>query len=301
MVVNRSESGRLLRIATVSAVAVAFTLFLVKLIAWLATDSLSLMASMVDSLADGFASLINLLAVSYALMPADREHRFGHGKAESLAGLVQSAFMAGAALFLALSAVDRLINPQPLERTGWGIAVMLFAMALTWALVMVQRRAVEQTGSVAVEADSVHYLSDFLTNGGVILSLLSSRYLGWQIVDPLCAFGVTVYLGFSAFRIGGVALNSLLDREFDDPERERILNIARKNERVLDVHDLRTRRSGPDAFIQLHLEMEDALPLVEAHAIGEAVRLEILREFPEAEVIIHQDPISTVSPQDRAH
>lgn len=285
-----ARSGVLMKRATYASVAVVTTLLLAKTGAWLMTDSVSVLSSLLDSLLDGAASLVNLFAVRTALTPADREHRFGHGKAEPLAGLVQAAFIAASSVLLVLEAARRLATPQPVKHGEVGVAVMLLSLILTLALVAYQRRVVRATQSVAIDADSLHYQSDLLLNGSVIASLALTIWLGWHALDPLFALGVAAYLLRTSWTIGRMALDRLMDRELPDPDRARIRAIALAHPEVRAVHDLRTRSSGPDLFIQLHLEMDGAMSLLRSHEVADAAEREIMAIYPNAEVIIHQDP-----------
>ncbi len=290
MSLSATDAGTLMRRATYASVAVACTLIVLKLGAWVATGSVALLSTLIDSLLDAGASLINLIAVRHALAPADREHRFGHGKAEPLAGLGQAAFVAGSAVFLTIESVRRLLDPSPVAREEWGIAVMLISILLTIGLVRYQAHVVKQTKSVAINADQLHYTGDVLINGSVIISLLLARFLGWSWADPLFALGIAAYLVSNAWAILSTSMNLLMDHELPEDDRARIKDICRSHPEVIDMHDLRTRSAGPVAFIQLHLEMDGKLPLVRAHAIGDQVEAQILEAFPNAEIIIHQDP-----------
>jgi len=279
-----------MRLATYASVTTALLLILAKIVAYLLTDSVSMLSTMLDSLLDAAASLVNLIAVRHALTPADREHRFGHGKAEALAGLGQSTFIAGSALFLFFQSASRLVTPQPVTNGAVGIGVMLFSMAMTLALVLFQRRVIQRTGSIAVSADSLHYVGDIGANLAVLAALVLSTQFGWSRSDPIFAIGVSFYIVFTAWQIARGAFDMLMDREMPDAERKRIRAIVMANPRVRNMHDLRTRRSGPHRFIQLHLEMDPNMRLTEAHELSDEVEAAIQREFPAAEVIIHEDP-----------
>lgn len=285
------EIPRLLRLATSASVATATLLIAAKLAAWLVTGSVSVMASLVDSLMDAGASLVNLFAVRYALQPADSDHRFGHGKAESLAGLGQSAFIAGSAVFLVLHAVDRLLHPQPLSQIAVGIAVMVFAMMVTGALLTLQYQVIRRTQSTAIRADALHYATDLATNGATLLALVLAA-LGWPGLDPLFALMIAAYILYSAYRIARDAIDLLMDRELPPEERQRIREVAEAVPGVLGVHEIRTRRSGHVPVIQLHVELADELPLIEAHRISDAVEEALHTLHPRADVTIHQDPVS---------
>lgn len=284
------ESQRLLRLATYASVTVAAILIVCKLGAWLVTDSVSLLSTMIDSMLDVLASLVNLIAIRHALQPADREHRFGHGKAEPLAGLAQAAFISGSAVFLVLESAERLVRPQEITSTDVGLIVMVFSIVLTLGLVGFQRYVVAKTGSVAIKADSLHYQTDVLVNISVIVSLLLASKLGWSLADPVFALGIAAYIVWGALSIGKSSLRILMDHELPDNDRTRIREISMSHEGVTNIHDLRTRSSGQQTFIQLHLEMDGNISLFEAHEISDAVEISLQEAFPMAEVLIHEDP-----------
>ncbi|MBT4018644.1 MAG: cation diffusion facilitator family transporter [Alphaproteobacteria bacterium] len=284
------KSARLMKLATYASVAVASLLIVIKAWAWLKSDSVALLSSLVDSILDALASIVNLVAVRHALEPADAEHRFGHGKVESLASLAQAAFIGGSSVFLVFQAIERFIHPQPVENSILGILVMLASMALTLVLVLFQRHVVNKTGSVAVSADSLHYRSDLLVNAGVILALVAITVFDWRIVDPLVAVLVAVYIFHGAWEIFRQSYDMLMDREFPVEDREKILAIVLAHEDVHSLHDLRTRSSGINSFIQLHVEVDGDMPLTKAHEIADELEISIGEAFPGADVIIHQDP-----------
>ncbi len=282
--------ARLMRLASYASVAVATVLIVTKLGAYAATESVSLLSSLVDSLLDAGASLVNLLAIRHALQPADREHRFGHGKAESLAGLAQAAFIAGSGIFLLLEAGNRLIHPKVVSNGEIGIAVMVLSLVLTLGLVAFQAYVVRKTNSLAIGADSLHYRVDILVNVAVIIGIYLASFGGLQIVDPLLAAAIVIYMAWGSFKIARQSLDELMDREFPDEDRIKIRQIALEHPEVRDVHDMRTRSSGPYSFIQLHLEMDRNLSLVRAHEISDEVMYKVEDAFPNTEVLIHQDP-----------
>ena len=285
-----TRSARLMRRASYASVTVACILVIAKTVAWLMTGSVAMLSSLVDSMLDVLASIVVLLAVRQALIPADAEHRFGHGKAEPLAGLGQAVFIGGSAVFLLFEAGNRLIHPQPVENGIVGVTVMVLSIVLTLLLVTYQRYVVRKSGSVAIAADSVHYKADLLVNAGVIAGLLVPMVFGWHIVDPLVAIAVAAYISYSAWEIFQASYNMLMDHELPDEDRDRIKSIVLAHPEVHDMHDLRTRSSGIRTFIQLHLEMDGEMNLLRAHRIADEIELQVLEAFPEAEVIIHQDP-----------
>lgn len=287
------NTQHLMRLATYASVSVAAVLIVAKLIAWGMSDSVSLLATLLDSVLDAIASLINLVAVRHALTPADREHRFGHGKAEALAGLSQSMFIAGSAGFLLLEAGRKTLNPAVIEHAQSGIAVMLFSMAATLALLLFQNYVIRKTQSTAIRADALHYRSDLLINGGVIVALWLSMS-GWPQFDGPIACLIGLYILFSAWQIIRISLDQLMDRELPDETRAEIKQMVLQHPAALGMHDLRSRNAGRAVFIQLHLELDDALSLVDAHNVCDEVEATLLSAFPDAEIIIHVDPQSVV-------
>jgi ferrous-iron efflux pump FieF len=236
------------------------------------------------------ASLVNVFAVRNALKPADLEHRFGHGKAEPLAGLGQAAFVAGSSLFLVIEAVDRMITPAAISRHGFGIAVMAFSIVATVGLVAFQSYVIRRTKSLAISADSLHYKGDVLIHGSVIVSLLLNVYFGVGYLDPLFGVAIALYLLWNARNIAVNALHELMDRELGQEDRERVVAIAMAHPEVRDIHDLRTRSAGPRSFIQFHLELDKDISLRRAHEISDDVEAKVRAAFPGSGVIIHQDP-----------
>ncbi|MFC0668578.1 cation diffusion facilitator family transporter [Azotobacter chroococcum] len=283
------EHARLMRLASAAALAVAIGLALAKAIAWWLSGSVSLLAGLTDSLLDGAASLINLLAVHYSLRPADDDHRYGHGKAEALAGLGQAAFIGVSAILVGVQGVDRLLHPQPLYAQTLGIAVILLSLAATAGLLLLQRHVVRVTGSTAIRADSLHYRSDLLLNTSILLALLLVQF-GLGELDALFGLGIAGYILWSAVQIAREAVTVLMDAELSPELRERIAALAGGVPDVIDVHDLRTRVSGTRWFVQLHVRLPGEMTLIEAHQRTEAVERAIHAEFPRAEVLVHADP-----------
>jgi len=287
---NGAGAERLKRLATYAAVAVAGTLIAAKLVAWIATGSVAMFASLVDSSLDLLASGLNLLAVRHALTPADREHRFGHGKAEAIAGLGQAAFVSGSSAFLIFQSIERIVHPEVVPQSALAVAVMLLSIALTLALVTFQRYVTNRARSLAIGADRLHYVGDLAMNAGVIVALVLAGWFGWSVADPIIGLGIACAIGWGAVQILRASYDELMDREFADADRERIKAIVKRHSAVISLHDLRTRHSGHRAFIQLHLELAPEMSLVDAHRISDEVEDAIRLAFPDAEVLIHQDP-----------
>ncbi len=298
--IMKHQYARLVTMAAWTATAVATLLLLVKVMAWWVTGSVSLLASLIDSFLDIAASVVNLIVVRYALQPADEEHTFGHGKAESLAALAQAMFISGSAVFLILNGIDRFFRPHELNSPEYGVYVSLFAMVVTFALVTFQKYVVRKTGSQAIAADSLHYQSDLFMNAAIMVALGLSYY-GIGQADAVFAVGIGLFILYSAFKMVTEAIQTLLDRKLPDEELEQIRCECLAVENVLGVHQLRTRMSGPTRFIQLHLELDDNLPLIKAHQIADEVEERLLACFPEADILIHQDPYSVVVISEKEH
>ena len=278
-----------MRWATYASVAVAIVLIIIKIMAYLLTGSVAILSSLIDSFLDLIASGINLFAVRHALVPADHDHRYGHGKAEAIAGLTQAAFIVGSSLFLIFEAINRFSHPQVVENGMVGIGVMVITITLTALLVKFQHYVVKKTGSIAINADSLHYVGDLLLNLSVIAALILSVYFDVQMADPVFALLIAAFILKSAWEIVKQSLSQLMDQELPDTLREEIKTIALQHPEVRNLHELRTRSSGRQYFIQLHLEMDGELKLKEAHQIANEVEIEICKAFPNAEVIIHED------------
>ena len=263
--------------------------------AWLASGSASMLGSLTDSLMDITATLMSFLVLSYALRPADDDHRFGHGKAEALAGLGQAAFIAGSGCLLMFHGIERLINPVELSPSLLGVWVSIFAIACTLVIVYVQNKVVKHTESIAIKADSVHYKGDLILNAAVLLAILLAYY-GVLYADPLFAIGVAGYLLYNSWDIATESASHLMDKELPDEEKQSIFEIARNHNDVYGVHGIRTRQGGKVKFIQLHLELDDNLPLIRAHKVADEVELMITQQFEsEVDILIHLDPLSLSS------
>ena len=284
------EHARLLRLATRASLAVASILIVAKAVAWWLSGSVSLLAGLTDSVLDGAASFLNLLAVHYALRPADDDHRYGHGKAEALAGMAQALFIGSSAVLVGYQAWKQLQDPQPLGAAGVGIAVMILSLVLTVALLALQYKVIRETGSTAVRADSLHYRSDLLLNGSILVALILASY-GWPQLDAFFGLGIALYILWSAVHIARESTAILMDQELPLDVSEQMLALACNVPGVLGAHDLRTRMSGNHWFVQVHLELPGQLSLAEAHGICEDVEAAIESQYPRAEVLVHADPV----------
>ena len=288
--ISQQEKETLLKRATYASVSVAIVLIAAKLYAWLITDSVSLLSTLVDSILDAGASLITMVAVHHAMKPADDDHKFGHGKAEALAGLVQSVIIALSALFLLYEVSTRLITPEPIEHSPIGLGVVMFAIVATLFLISYQNRVIAQTGSVAIKADSMHYKTDLYINGGVLIALVLSRYTESSLFDSILGGAIAIYIFYSSWQIARQVADILMDRELPLDIVEKIRSIALSHNFVIGIHDLRTRSTGHEIFVQLHMELDGGITLYKAHEISDEVEASIEAEFANAEVLIHLDP-----------
>lgn len=287
---SEQERKRLLNLATWASVLTAGFLVLLKIVAWLMTDSVSLLASLVDSFMDISASIINFFAVRYALTPADDDHSFGHGKVEALAALGQSLFIFGSAIFLLFYALQRLYLPQAITETSVGITVMLVSIVATGALVLFQRYVVAKTKSTAIKADSMHYLTDLASNVVILIAIVLTAY-GFLIADPLLALALAIFIFYSAYNIARESIDQLMDKELPEEERQAVEAIIMSVPGVLGFHDFRSWQTGHRKIIQFHLDLDGQQTLQSAHDIAEQVLNKLYEIEPDADITIHEDPV----------
>ena len=291
--ISSDEYAFWVRLAAVSSTSTALILVVIKLYAWLVTDSSAMLASTTDSILDLFASVMSIVILRFALAPADKEHTFGHGKAESLAGLVQASFVLGSAIILIFSGVSRLLNPQAIVQSEVAIWVTIISIILTLMLVAFQRYVIKRTGSIIISGDALHYQSDLLLNLGVLVAIILSQGI-WLHADGAFTIAVALYLVFGAGQIMIQSVSQLMDSELSDNELAEIKAIVVAHEQAKGIHELRTRQSGAQRFVQFHLELSDELSLLEAHSIGDEIEAEISHALAPCEVFIHHDPSSVV-------
>jgi len=287
---SQSERGMLTTRAALASIAMAIVLIALKSYAALQTSSMAMLGSLADSALDLVASLIVLLGVRIAAAPADHEHRFGHGKAEALAALVQVIIITLSAIFIGFRAVQRLINGAQTADAELGIGVSVVAMVLTVALISYQRHVVRRTGSLAIGTDRLHYSSDLLLNGSVIVALGLDQYAGWTGADAVFGLLIALWLAWGAWRASSHALDQLMDREWPDELRERFLSAAKEYPELAGLHDFRTRSSGTHYFAQFHVWVPPEWTVQEAHDRLDAVEEELQQRFPDTEILIHVDP-----------
>ena len=276
--------------AAMASVAAATVLLLLKTFAAWETGSVAMLGSLADTSLDLIASLITLMGVRVAAMPADRHHRFGHGKAEALAALVQAILISLSAIALAWRAVTRQVHGEPTSDPAHGIIVSLVAIVITFALLAYQKSVIRRTGSVAIGADAVHYQSDLLLNLSVIAALALEQYGGLIGADPLFGLAIALWLIVAARRASARAVDQLMDREWPDEKRRRFVEVAARHPQGRGIHDLRTRSSGSDEFAQFHIWIDPQMTVAEAHDVMEEIEDDLAKEFPGVEVLIHLDP-----------
>ncbi|MCK6371982.1 MAG: cation diffusion facilitator family transporter [Gammaproteobacteria bacterium] len=281
----------LVRSATYASVGVALCLVIAKTWAWFVTDSVSVLSSLADSLLDTLASVLTFWAVRYSLAPADEEHRFGHGKSEGLAALLQGLIIGASALFVFREAIGRMLDPQPIGRPEAGLLVIIGATLATVLLVGYQRYVSRRTGSIAISADAMHYTADILVNLSVGAAVILTAWTGWQMTDPLVGLGVAAYILFGALKMVSQSLDILLDREIPEADRLRVKEISLGHPQVLGLHDMRTRHGGAHYIIQFHLDLPREISLWRSHEILDEVEEQIRTEYPGCEIIIHADPM----------
>ena len=290
---TQDERRRLIPLATraaLASVAMASFLLILKSIAAWATGSVAMLGSVADTGLDLLASLVTLYGVRLAATPADHDHRFGHGKAEALAALFQVALITASAVGIAWRAILSFGSQAATTDADFGIGVSIAAMAATGVLLWYQRRVIRSTGSVAIMADNVHYQSDMMLNGSVIVALVLDQYLGFHDADPIFGIIIAGWLAYGAFQASSNAIDQLMDKEWPEDQRAAFLDVAARQQGLMGIHDFRTRRSGSHDFAQFHMEVDRHLTVHDAHEIVEAVERNLKRAFPKVEVLIHLDP-----------
>ena len=276
--------------AALASVATALALMALKGWAVLSTGSVAMLGSLADSALDLIASLVTLLGVQVAARPADRTHRFGHGKAEALAALFQVIVITASACGIGWQAIDRLVEGSATANAEYGIGVSIAALVITSVLLAYQRRVIAATGSVAIGADNVHYQSDLLLNGAVIAALVLDQYLGIPAADPVFGVLIALWLLYGAWRASSHAIDQLMDHEWPEEKRRRFLEIAAADPGLIGIHDLRTRASGNTDFVQFHIWVDPQMTIAEVHEVMEAAETRLKAAFPDTEIIIHPDP-----------
>jgi ferrous-iron efflux pump FieF len=284
------ERAQLTSRAALASITMALFLVAIKTYASWDTGSVAMLGSLADTTLDFIASLVTFFGVRWAAMPADEEHRYGHGKAEALAALIQVILIAFSALGIAWRAFDRLRSGQPTEGLELGVTVSVIAMAATVALLAYQRYVISKTGSVAIQTDHVHYQSDLLLNLSVIAALTFDQMFGWRLADPLFGFAIAGWLLYGAWSAASHSVDQLMDREWPDEEREAFLAAAAEYPELNGLHDLRTRTSGAHRFVQFHVWVPADWTVREAHEKMDAVEEKLQHRFPGCEIIIHLDP-----------
>ena len=291
-----AQSSALTRRITSLSVAVAAVLIAIKGAAWWASGSVAVLASLADSALDLVASLVTFFAVRYAAVPPDAEHRYGHGKAEAFASLVQAGLVLMSAALVGREAVVRLLDPAALQYGGWAMAVMLVSLALTGVLVAAQTRVLKRTASVAVSGDRAHYLGDVASNLIALVGVAGASLLDLPALDAAAGLLVAVWLVWGAYAVFRQSSRHLMDHELPDDAREEIRRRLTEHDAVKGVHQLRTRASGPYVHIQAHVDLDAALSLVEAHAILVQAERRVLEVYPAADIILHPDPRGRAEP-----
>lgn len=287
---DRKTADNLKHRAALASILLAVLLSGLKLFATVASGSLAVLSSMIDSLSDILGSAITFVAVKYSTRPATDHHRYGYGKAEAISALIQAFFVAGSGLFVLYDACLRFFHPRVLKETPLAIGIMIFCLFATLILIAYQKHVARLTKSQAINADSAHYVVDILTNSSIILSLTVVKFFEIYWFDTLTALGIAVYLLYNAYQLVIEAFDVLLDRELSDDIRENLSAIIEQHPFVKGFHDVRTHSLGNDYLFEIHLELDGRLSLFEAHQLSDKVEAAIVKEYPNAQVIIHQDP-----------
>jgi len=288
---NQKNTDFLVRSASIASLLVASTLIVLKSYGWVTTTSVSLLGSLADSLIDFLASVFVFVAISYSMLPADAKHRFGYDKSEGLAAFVQSLFIGISGIYVCFEATKRLLNPSQINQPSTAIWIILVSIVLTLALVMYQKYVVKKTKSIAIESDQYHYLTDTYINLSVLFSIAITGWTRFVFIDALVGLLISGVVLYTSVTLLKKSFKILLDQEIQSEDRDRIREIALDHPKVLGFHDLRTRDTGRKYIIQFHLELDPNMSLLESHEITDEVTDNVLKLYPDSELIIHTDPL----------
>ena len=288
---NQKNTNLLVRSASIASLLVASTLIVLKYYGWVTTNSVSLLGSLADSLIDFLASVFVFVAISYSILPADAKHRFGYGKSEGLAAFVQSLFIGISGIYVCFEAIKRLLNPSQINQPSIAIWIILVSIVLTLTLVMYQKYVVKKSKSIAIESDRYHYLTDTYINLSVLFSIAITGWTRFVFIDALVGLLISGVILYTSVTLLKKSFKILLDQEIQSDDRDRIREIALDHPKVLGFHDLRTRDTGREYIIQFHLELDPNMSLLESHEITDEVTDNILKLYPDSELIIHTDPL----------
>ncbi len=289
-ILTESARAKLTRSAAIASIVTALFLLVLKLWASWRTDSAAMLGSLADTALDLIASMATLFSVWLASQPADRNHRFGHGKAEALSAVFQVVLIGLSAAGIAYRSVSALLSGARTSAAAEGISVSVIAIVATLALLGWQRYVISRTRSVAISADHMHYQSDLLLNLAVIAALALDQFLGFGMADPLFGIGIAAWLAWGAWTAGNEAVNQLMDHEWPEEKRQRFVEVAAKHPELSNLHDLRTRTGGHVDFAQFHVDLPGRMTVSEAHDIIDRVEADLCAQFPNLELLIHIDP-----------
>ena len=288
---NQKNTGSLVRSASKASLLVASTLIVLKYYCWVATNSISLLGSLADSLIDFLASVFVFIAISYSLLPADAKHRFGYDKSEGLAAFIQSLLIGISGIYVCFEAITRLLNPSQINQPNIAIWIILVSIALTIALIIYQKYVVKKSQSMAIESDQYHYITDTFINLSVLFSIVITGWTQFTFIDAVVGLLISGVVLYTAFILLKKSFKILLDQEIQSSHRDQIRKIALQHPQVLGFHDLRTRDTGRKYIIQFHLELDPKMSLLESHKITDEVTDNVLDAYPNSELIIHTDPL----------
>ena len=296
---NKKNTDPLVRSASIASLLVASTLIVLKYYGWVATNSISLLGSLADSLIDFLASVFVFIAISYSLLPADAKHRFGYDKSEGLAAFIQSLLIGISGIYVCFEAITRLLNPSQINQPNIAIWIILVSIALTIALIIYQKYVVKKSQSMAIESDQYHYLTDTFINLSVLFSIVITGWTQFTFIDAVVGLLISGVVLYTAFILLKKSFKILLDQEIQSSHRDQIRKIALQHPQVLGFHDLRTRDTGRKYIIQFHLELDPKMSLLESHKITDEVTDNILDVYPNSELIIHTDPLGIDEARDQ--
>ena len=285
---NDRSNATLIKTSLISSISVSIVILLLKTYALTITGSVSILASLIDSGLDFSVSIMNYIAVKYALEPADHNHRFGHDKIQDMAIFLQSIFFFGSGIFAIIAAIKHYMLKNEIESAPIAIIIMVISIIITLILLIFQTYVIKKTNSNLIKADKLHYLTDLCTNFVVIIGVYFGK--DYPVIDVILGGLIACYIIYGSYHLLKSSIKNLMDEEFDDEEKSRIVKIISNFKEVKGLHDLKTRKAGDRSFIQFHLELDGNMTLKESHEIAEKIMSAITKIFTNSEIIIHQDP-----------
>jgi cation diffusion facilitator family transporter len=278
--------------ATLVSTTIAFLLVAFKLTVGIISGSVAVLASAIDSLLDTVVSLFNYFALHNSDKEPDEHFNFGRRKLEPLAAVIEGTIISLSALFILYTAISKMVQGSVIDHLDISIDVMIASLIITAGLVFFLNTVAKKTGNMVIQADALHYKTDLFSNGAVLLSLVVISFTDYTFIDPILGIGISIYMIYSAFPLIKEGILMLLDAALDPQSVAKINKVLNSQLDISSHHDLRTRQSGSEIYISVHIVFNISTSLYDAHMVGDRIELAFKNLFPENTVysLIHLDP-----------